>query len=615
MPGIAGIVDLKGRDLTGWLAKMLACLKSEPWHKTDSFSQADVALGRVSLGVSNLESKPVFATDGSLGLIFHGEVYHFPEEFSDVVEPKSNRKSANEANLVLRLIQQRGREAISRLNGAFVLALWDTKERALTIANDQFGLKPLYYFFSSNNLFAFSSEVKSILTLPETGKEVDPQAVAEFLTFECLLGNRTFFKSIKVLEPASILTLKSGNLSIKKYYEPGCPKEETSFWKEGPLEGAKHLLGQAVERQIGEGKGVALSLSGGLDSRLILAAAAEIGFPVPTFTFGVKDCDDARIAQQVARCLGSGNLFFELSADYLSNWAEKGVWRTDGMNNCINFAGIEIQAEVGKNWEIVLNGSGGNELWGGISPGLLKFLFLRNKGILTRAFFKKMSTGFPEDIHSKLFQSSYHAQISGAAYQSFAESLNQSPDQSCLGKVYYFYRYEKTRRGTLMGLVLDSDQVVYRLPFFDYDLFNFILSIPHRLRVFAGFKRRLLVEKFPQAATIPYQRTGLPVKTGLFPIALRLAWNRYHGLFKKQARVNVRSCVDNDHWLRNELKEFVTSILLSKKALEREYFRAECIKELVHLHLSGKRNLSSKLGVLLTFELWNQLFIDGKVRS
>ena len=162
-----------------------------------------------------------------------------------------------------------------------------------------------------------------------------------------------------------------------------------------------------------------------------------------------------------------------------------------------------------------------------------------------------------------------------------------------------------------MGLVLDSDQVVYRLPFFDYDLFNFILSIPHSLRVFAGFKRKLLVEKFPQVATIQYQRTGLPVKTGLFPIALRLAWNRYRGLFKKQVQIGARSCVDNDRWLRTELKEFVTSTLLSKKALERGYFRAEYIKELVHLHLSGKRNLSSKLGVLLTFELWNQLFIDG----
>ncbi len=570
MPGIAGIVDFQKQDLTGQLTKMLTCLKSESWHKTDYFNQAGVGLGRVSL--RGLEPQPVFTADRSLGLILNGEVYQYPEDFSDFIKKNWPGKLRSDAELVLQLIQHRGIEAVSGLNGAFVLALWNSKEKTLTIANDRYGLKPLYYS-SFNHLFAFSSEVKSILTIPKVSRDVEPQAVAEFLTFEYFLGNRAFFKSIMALEPASILIFKSGNLSMRNYWKAGFSKEETFFWKEKPLDNAKDLLCQAVKRQVTGEKRVALALSGGLDSRLILAAAAEAGCPIPTYTFGIKDCDDARIARLVADCLGSENHFFELSPRYLSIWAGKGVWRTDGMNNCTNFAGIELYSEVGEKWRIILNGSGGNELWGGISPGLLKFLFIQDEKKLAHAFFRKMSTGFPENTHNNLFQSGYYTQIRGAVYQRFEESLNRSPDQSSLGKIYHFYRQEKTRRGTLMGLVLDSDQIEYRLPFFDYDLFDFIQTIPHKLRVLAGFKRRLVTEKFPRMASIPYQRTGLPVDASLFSILFRRFGNRFGSLFQKGASPANRVCFDNAGWLRNELRDFVVSTLLNPKALDRGYFK------------------------------------------
>lgn len=614
MPGIAGILDLNGTDLTHRLVRMLGSLKAEDWHKTDSFTEPGFGIGRVSLGVINAAPQPVFNSDRSLLLCMAGEIYSYPEEAPKLYGSSGSSSSDNDAKRVLQLIERRGIEAVNQLNGAFVLALWNSQERSLTIANDRFGLKPVYYFHE-DNLFLFASEVKVLLAAAEVNQEADPQAVLEFLTFEFILGGKTFFKKIKVLDPASILVFKNGDLVVKRYWEAGWPHDGNSFFKNDPVERGKQLLCQAVERQTREKKGVALALSGGLDSRLILAAATEVGRPVPTFTFGQKDCDDRKIAQLVAETAGSDNYFFELSSGYLSRWAERGVWQTDGMDNCTNFAGIELHSKVGEKWRIVLNGSGGNELWGGISPGLLKFLFIQDKKKLTEAFFRKMSTGFSEASCPELFQPGFYVKIKGAAYDSFMESLSRAPDQSPLGKIYHFYRHEKTRRGTLMGLVMDSDQIEYRLPFFDYDLFDFILTIPNKLRVLAQFKRRLIVRKFPRMAFIPYQRTGLSVDASLISILFRRFGNRFVSFFQKGGLLADRGCVDNAGWLRNELQDFVNSTLLNPKALDRGYFKPEYIRRLVERHLSGKQNFSSQLGLLLTFELWNRLFIDGEIQS
>ena len=152
-----------------------------------------------------------------------------------------------------------------------------------------------------------------------------------------------------------------------------------------------------------------------------------------------------------------------------------------------------------------------------------------------------------------------------------------------------------------MGLVQDSDQVEYRTPFLDYDLAEFLLSIPHRLRVLASFKRQLLAKKFPQILSIPYQGTGLAVNANVLSI-----------LGQKIVGWEKRNFVEYDRWMRNELRGFVISTLLNQKALSRGYFKADYIGNLVDLHLSGKQNLSSKLGALLAFELWNRFFLDGE---
>ena len=149
----------------------------------------------------------------------------------------------------------------------------------------------------------------------------------------------------------------------------------------------------------------------------------------------------------------------------------------------------------------------------------------------------------------------------------------------------------------------------YRVPFCDYDLVDFISGLPPKQKLLAAFHRRLLAEKFPPLGSIPYQRTGLPVSSGLTRILLRkMKENLLKRVFR--SRADKRGYLDYDGWMRADLKELLASVLLSDKFLSRGYFNPDYVQRMMEDQLSGRRNLSSQLGALLTFELWHQLFVD-----
>ncbi|NIN00607.1 MAG: hypothetical protein GTO24_21740, partial [candidate division Zixibacteria bacterium] len=559
-------------------------------------------------GIIDPYPQPVFSQDQSLCLVMYGEIYDYQDEPTGIIKKPLPCEPHDHPSLILRLIERKGIQIVKDLNGSFVLALWDLKRKVLTIANDRFGLRPLYYF-RRDDLFIFASEMKSVLAFKEVDREIDVEAMAQFFSFNFIMGDRTWLEEIKVLSPASILTFGNGSLQKRSYWTLDLAEEDKKFNKQDDLERAHFLIKQAVHRQIKDGIPKILSLSGGLDSRTILGAAAQLGYRIPAFTFGIPGCADGELAHRIAEAFDAENRFFRLSPDYLERWALHGVWLTEGMNNCVNFHGVEFVPEIQKRASVVLNGFMGGELFGFVSLSNAQLLFRAGSGNWIRSLFQRINGPFSEAELGRLFRGRYYSQIRGVPFETFAKSMETSSFHSPFDRFYDFRLRMQSVKSFLYGLLLDNDLLEYRVPFCDYDLVDFVSALPPRQKAMALFHRRLIKEKFRPLGSVPYQRTGLPVSSGLSRVLFRKTTD-YLKCRVFPSRLDQRRYTDYDNWMRNQLRGFVISVLLSERALNRGYFNPDYVKRLVAEHLSAKRNLSLQLGALLTFELWNQLFVD-----
>jgi asparagine synthase (glutamine-hydrolysing) len=609
LPGIAGIIDLQKKfDLRKKITDMLRLMKHEPWYTLGHSEQTPAALGRASPGIIDPQGQPVWSGDRSSCMVMYGEVYRYPDDPLGALKKGHPSEPDDHASSVLKLIDAYGIDVVKKVNGSFVLALWDFRENRLIVANDRYGLRPLYYF-ARKELFLFASEMKPLLTFPQVKKKIDLRGMTEFFSFNFVLKDRTLFEQIKTLPPASILTLQDGTLRIRSYWSLNLKEDHAKFDEKSSLETAHFLVKQAVQRQMGDDIPKILSLSGGLDSRTLLGAAVQSGHRIDSFTFGIRDCLDGRLAKAAAESLGTENRFFELSPGFLKIWAKRGIWLTEGMNNCVNFHGIEFIPEIREQAQVVLNGFMGGELFGFLSLTSARLLLQKGSKNWIEGIFRRLNSPFADSELSGLFRPEHYSQIRDVPFESLTESIGDCPFDSPFDKFYCFRFREQAQKSFLYGLLLDNNLVEYRVPFCDYDLVDFVSALPHKQKALAVFHRRLLTDKFAPLGSIPYQRTGLPPSSGLTRILLRkMKENLHKRVFR--SKVDKRGYLDYDEWMRADLRELLVSTLLSEKSLSRGYFDPDYVQRMVEEQLSGRRNLSSRLGALLTFELWHELFVD-----
>jgi len=312
MPGLVGIVKMQENplDIKHLLARMCKVIKHEDWYRIETFIDDYIGIGRVSLGILNPEPQPIFNEDKTLCIMMKGEIYDYQSLKEELITRGHRFSINNDPDFILHLYEQYGKAFVHKLNGSFVLAIWDKRKKEIVVVNDRYGLRPLYYS-KRNGYLLFGSEVKAILEDETFERVVDERAVADFFAFEYILGDKTFFKGISVLLPASILTARKNNISIEQYWDFNY-KEET-FSEEYYAEELVKRFKKAVERVMQSKHRKGLFLSGGLDSRSILAATDG---ELYTFTFGEKESKEAKISEIVANKKKTKHEFLELRRLY-----------------------------------------------------------------------------------------------------------------------------------------------------------------------------------------------------------------------------------------------------------------------------------------------------------
>jgi len=631
MPGIFGYAGRENLNLEELGQAMASSMKHEDWYVTDFITDSSCILGRVDSKPYTREGEqPIKSNDGLINMVMYGEIYNLKElkelEFLDTC--------SRDVESIITLYEKVGLNLVKYVNGLFIIAIYDKRKRKFFIINDRYGFFPVYYSLNNKRL-VFGSEIKAILKDPTIHPTLNEEAIPEFLTFMYCLGTKTFFKGIELLPPASILTydMKENKVQIEQYWDFSLNdqgRDINVYVKE-----FQRFMKQAVKRATEDKEKIGLFLSGGMDSRIIAGLAKETANKLITFTYGVKGCSEQVNARKVAEKLGVENIFLEIPSDFILKYAEKSVYRGEGIVSVRESYLMPIFEQIREiGVDTVLSGSFAED-WLVLPEqpfnGRVNTIDLKDsqsKEEMAKYLLRDLQAGISVEEYKNAFSDSFYDKIKEKFMINFYQTLDGIPFNSAEDIICYWMLRQRIRRWLYGISQYRAWFLKVRYPGLDNDYVNsFAFGVPPSLRVGRPIIRKILIDVFPPLAAIPYSRTGVPLNSKLvrereFLMGINM---KFRGIVRKAiekvsyGRLGLgasfysyaSNMVAYDKWLRTKPnKEYITEILLSNRALRRGFFKESYVRKIVQEHMSGKKNHEVIIYNLLTFELMNRTFFD-----
>ncbi len=588
---------------------MLRTLAYERSVVTETAGSAFVTMGCAHLGQTGKHRNGAVYGSDKADVCFYG--YLSTPSPAELKSKAGNRGGGWEdsAHYVHDLYIDEGDSFIEQIDGNFVVAIYDKQQDILLLGNSRPGLLPIYYAESRHDLL-FASEVKAILQDKNLPRHLNMASVADFFSFGCVLGIKTFFEEIRLLPPASILRYYKGEYSVKKYWDlvfpDSYPKRPDRWYQEL----ISYVVSRAVERMIEPEQRYGVKLSGGMDSRWLAALLSQRCPSLSTFTFGPPDCDDVILAQQVAERLGTEHHWFPLEATYISEYGDKIVYIDDGMCNVFSAHAFPMSIQLWKYIDIGVGGLLGGVLFGHYANPIV--LMLRKSQTL-EYFLKQMRPSLSADNLRRLFGGRRYHEFEEMTRQSAKETLGGIRSDIPANIMDYHYFGDGQRRGTFMGQLLKTPYLDMRYPFCDRQVIEAALQLPPWQRCLEQAYCRSFSQAFPQLADIPWERTLLPPAARMPLLLSRMALKKVahsHAFLFGRIVPKWEAYGDYDSWTRGPLRSFIESTLIGQDSNKLELFDGKYLQQLVEEHMEGKRNISQFLGLLLTFELWSKMFFQ-----
>ena len=588
MPGLIGFTDKHNKYSDRMLLNMRNLLKhSDSYIDEEIYSDNNIYASRTHLGIINPLKQPF--TNDNLFLWMEGEFYN-----QDELRSRYSVTSNTDGELLIAIYKStKSFEFLRYIDGYYAAVLYDKKENKIYLITDRYGLKFLYWGIINGDL-VWSSEVKGFLGHINFKPVINRKAVEEFFDIGYLLENRTWFEGIELVPPASILTFdfRKSMVAIQHYWSWSEIKPIKEPIDEGELsEELGQLFIQSVHNRVSNNERIGVSLSGGLDSRAILAAVPEDYKPLHAFTFGQEGCDDIGHATRVAKIKGAVHHSFNISHE---NWFEKrveNVWITDGNLNLLHIHALQSTFSMSKSLDINLNGFAGDLVLGG------SYLTLNNLE-------KKIDSKIVNDITKCKME------------------IKNFSDWYLIDKTDPYFINNRVRRFTNAGTISLAQVIEQRKPFFDNNLIELVYGIPDTLRYKSYIYNKMLLKTFPEYYNnIPWQKTGCPIS---YP-----KWATKLFVFKKKCvnKLKIESCRCGFNFSTKELadypalmrqepaKSFFEKLLLSKRALYPEYINRNKVQGYLKNHMSRRANYHDELCLALTLELWLRQVFENEYRE
>lgn len=629
MPGVLGIVQagMRLEAANRSLQNMMEPIIHFPWYQWAKEHWRGATLGIVSLGTLTRTPHCLKSEDERYLLAFEGELYNAGALQKELgLEHVPGDAAEIQSTVVLHAMQKWGTGALNRFNGLFQLAWWDAQQQELIVAGDRGGLRPVYYAHQKDR-FALAPEVKALLTLPWVSREIDYQGLLSFLRHGLPLGQHTFFQEVKVLAPGSFAVFRQGQVQIARYWKMNFQQKPQSRQKEMQRQFIDTWTEVMEDQSRGDFRH-GLPLSGGLDSRLILAALAAQKKEVFTFTMGNPGCKDAEIAQRLAETTNNPNLFSPLVPNEIAMGLERSVYLTDGMFNCFH---ANVRRLLPSLVDTV------NMVYDGITP--LDSLY-DPEDLLWRKIWRQ--THPTHWLHAEVD----HAEVSRfplganrtvdlieASAQKFFQPLrrrdfldefvqarqNESPNETAVVDLFWLEEFQ--HRFFAFGPQILRMAVEVRCPFFDKRMLDLIGTLAPAQRSSDKPLQRFAIHALqPVLARIPWERTGLPLLAGycktLWRRVCRALYRKVKTFVQRQlktvpAQPDADKMIDYDEIIRTspELQQRIVAILIEQWEEGSRLFDRENLQTLIDQHLARTGNYAEMIGRLLTVEVWYRQFV------
>ena len=365
MCGINGIINKKGKKEEN--LKIIKEMNNRIIHRGPNaegiYASDLVTLGHRRLSIIDLEggNQPIYNEDGSILIVFNGEIYNYKELKKEL--PNHEFKTNSDTEVLIHAYEEWGLDFLTKLRGMFAFAIYDMKENIVILARDHFGIKPLYYYHTRNSII-FSSEIKSILVHPEFKKELNKEMLGAYLTFSFTPGEKTFFKDVYKLPAGSFMTInpETTRSNVEKYFDLSFSSNDKSFQKvvdeisKSMKDSVKHHLISDVE--------VGSFLSSGIDSSYLVSLAK----PDKTYTVGYTNKAYSEIdnAKDLCQKLGINNTSSIITKEEYFNAIPNVFYHMDEpTTDACSIAVYFLSQLASRDVKVVLSGEGADELFGG----------------------------------------------------------------------------------------------------------------------------------------------------------------------------------------------------------------------------------------------------------
>ena len=574
-------------------------LRVTPHVKTNYWRLANAgAIGTASLGVFRWEQNPVRSADGRFTLWMIGEFFHHGHRLRQIEAECVADFEGDLARFALELYCREGIDGLTTLSGTFQIAIWDAVAGELQLVNDRTGFYPHYLYHQGRTLVVAPS-LWSALAVPEVAAVPDETAVAQFLRFQQILGSRSWVRDVSLIPPATILRFRSqeGTLTSQRYWDWDEIQPLAGVGAEEALEGCSRLFQSAVEARTDAGR-VALLLSGGLDSRCILAFVRDPS-RLLTFTYGAQGALDVKLAARLARTAGSPHEWEPFSdGTWVRSYADQYLALTEGAQSVIHSHGISTFQRLRERADVVLTGWGGGTLPGGFVDSYERdrqYRAVTDEPTLVRLMYEAFCRhltwpGLTDEEEACLTATTQGARLRRVAFESFREEFSQTDHYDPSLRLDAFYIEQHERRGTLHMHVVARGFVEARAPFKDDALVSYFFSLPEYARRTPQLVRALLHRQSRALALVPYERDRLPPHPServrnLYRVARRVsrAWREL-----RDKPPPTRLYADYEEYLRTDLRSWIEDLLLSKRSVDRSWFDPKAVRSLWDRHVSGR---------------------------
>ena len=605
MPGIAGIISRRPtKECQNLLKSMTSSMEYESFYHSGVYSVREMGIYAAWVVPENsfASSQPFVNEKRDVVLLFSGECFADPETRTDL-QQKGHQLGQAAGSWLVHLYEEEGDCFFEKLNGPFSGLIIDKRQNKAYLFNDRYGVERIYWHETEDALF-FASEAKALLrVLPEL-REFDQEGVTQFLAFGCTLEGRTLFRGVRLLPTGSVWSFESGDCRKQKYFSPAVWESQPTLTAEAFHSRFQETFKRTLPRYFESGSKIGISLTAGLDSRMIMACLpqAEVEPICYTFSGEKRDTLDMRLAARVAEVCGLKHQILRLGPDFFSDFAshvDRTVYATDGYLGSLGAHEIYFNNRARALSPVRLTGVFGGEILRGVS--MFKPIPLAQR-LLNPDLAKAVTACARQWSHDG------EHPITFAAFREIPEKRFATPAAS-------------------------RSQTSFRTPYLDNEIVALAYQAPEFVPTSIDFTLSLIKANNPSLSKIPTDMGGMGEANWLAATSRRifsktvckLDYLRNEGLPRRLSRFDsllteltsalriagLHKYLQYRIWFQRELADYVESVLKDVQVRDQSFWDSRFLEQMASEHVTGHKNFVREIDAVVTLEaVERRLFRD-----